>query len=175
MATETFTATEAAAFLEFPERQIRKEVEHGLFSTKLDFSALVYLETLRGLGLNLGVDDRRKLFEIVTREMDRNRTAPDLVFFSPVMILRLGPIVREIRHRVERVTTWKTKLTIDPNVLGGETVFPHSRLSVRSVGALLERGASQESIREDNPYLDHEDLEFARVFVRAYPRVGRRS
>jgi uncharacterized protein (DUF433 family) len=173
MAAETFTPTEAAAFLDFPERQVRKEVEHGLFSTELDFTALVYLGALRGLGLSLGVEDRRKLFEIVTREVGRTRATPNLISFSPVLKLRLGPTIRQLRRKLERFTSWKRKLAVNPKILGGEPVFRNSRLSVRSIGGLLDRGASPESIREDYPYLDYEDLEFARIFARAYPRVGR--
>ena len=173
MPVETFTPSEAAAFLDFPERQVRKEVEHGLFSTELDFGALVYLGTLRGLGLNLGVEDRRRLFTIVTREVRRTKAAPDLISFSPVVKLRLGPTIRQLRQKLERFANWKKTLAVNPKILGGEPVFPNTRLSVRNIGSLLDRGASPESIREDYPYLDDEDLEFARVFARAYRRVGR--
>ena len=38
---------------------------------------------------------------------------------------------------------------------------------------MLERGESPEIVREGYPYVTAEDLEFARLFVRAYPRVGR--
>jgi uncharacterized protein (DUF433 family) len=173
MPAEAFTPTEAAAFLDLPERQVRKEVEHGLFSTKLGFQALVYLGALRGLGFDLGVEDRRKLFEIVAREVGPKKTTPDMIPFSPVVMLRLGPLVREIRQRVQRFAVWKRKIVTDSKILGGEPVFPKSRLSVRNVGRLLERGASPESIRDDYPYLSDEDLELARLFVKAYPRVGR--
>jgi uncharacterized protein (DUF433 family) len=66
---------------------------------------------------------------------------------------------------------WKTRLISDPNILGGETVFPNSRLSVRRVGAMLERGESLEVIKEDYPYLSDEDLQFAQRYVRAYPSM----
>jgi uncharacterized protein (DUF433 family) len=55
--------------------------------------------------------------------------------------------------------------------MGGETVFPNSRLTVRRIGSMLERGESSEVIREDYPYLSQEDLEFAQIYVRAYPDV----
>ena len=173
MQAEAFTPMEAAALLDLPERQVRKEVEHGLFSAKLSLQALVYLGALRGLGLDLGVEDRRKLFEIVARQVGSKTDAPDMTTFSPIVMLRLGPVVREVRERVETFTRWKRKLVTDDEILGGEPVFPRSRLAVRQVGGLLERGASPESIREDYPYLGDEDLEFARLFVKAYPRIGR--
>jgi uncharacterized protein (DUF433 family) len=58
-------------------------------------------------------------------------------------------------------------------VLGGEPVFRATRLSVRHVGGMLERGESPGTVREDYPYLTKEDLAFSRLFARAYPRVGR--
>jgi uncharacterized protein (DUF433 family) len=47
--------------------------------------------------------------------------------------------------------------------------FRNSRLTVRHVGGMLEQGIDAQEILEDYPYLDRSDLEFARLFVRAYP------
>jgi len=41
------------------------------------------------------------------------------------------------------------------------------------VGGMLERGVAAQEILEDYPYLEAQDLEFARLHVRAYPRIGR--
>jgi uncharacterized protein (DUF433 family) len=38
---------------------------------------------------------------------------------------------------------------------------------------MLLRGASIKEVREDYPYLKDEDIEFAPVYARAYPRMGR--
>jgi uncharacterized protein (DUF433 family) len=38
---------------------------------------------------------------------------------------------------------------------------------------MLERGEDPSAILEDYPHLTGEDLELARLYVRAYPRVGR--
>jgi uncharacterized protein (DUF433 family) len=38
---------------------------------------------------------------------------------------------------------------------------------------MLLRGASPAEVREDYPYLKHDDIEFAPVFTTAYPRMGR--
>ncbi len=59
------------------------------------------------------------------------------------------------------------------DILGGEPVFPKSRLAVSRVAGLAERGESVRSILKDYPYLTEQDVAFARLFVRAYPRVGR--
>lgn len=61
---------------------------------------------------------------------------------------------------------WKTRLIRDPNILGGEMIFPNSRLSVRRIGTMLERGESPEVIQQDYPYLSKEDLRFAQLYVK---------
>ena len=61
----------------------------------------------------------------------------------------------------------------DPEILGGEPVFAKSRLAVRQIGAMLLRGASIDDVRDDYPYLTDEDIEFAKLYAEAYPRVGR--
>ncbi len=50
-------------------------------------------------------------------------------------------------------------------VLGGEPVFPNGRLAVRHVGEMLLRGASRDEVREDYPYLEAIDIDFAVRFV----------
>lgn len=59
---------------------------------------------------------------------------------------------------------WASKLISDPKILGGEIVFPNSRLSVRHVGLLAIKGLKEELL-EDYPYLTEEDIEFAKLFV----------
>ncbi|MDJ0795321.1 MAG: DUF433 domain-containing protein [Calothrix sp. MO_167.B12] len=54
----------------------------------------------------------------------------------------------------------------------GEAVFPNSRLTVRHIGAMLERGESPSVIREDYPYLTEEDIQFSRLYVKAYLSIG---
>ena len=58
-------------------------------------------------------------------------------------------------------------------VLGGEPTFPQSRLAVRHVGGMLLKGASKDELLDDYPYLTDVDIEFAPLYTRAYPRVGR--
>jgi uncharacterized protein (DUF433 family) len=85
--------------------------------------------------------------------------------------LHLDAIALELSDIITRFKDWQKRLVTDSNIMGGETVFPNSRLTVRRIGSMLERGESSEVIREDYPYLSQEDLEFAQIYVRAYPSV----
>ena len=171
-----FTTTEAAALLDLSERQIRKEFEHGLLTSKakprLSFSALVYLLTLKQIGLELGVADRKRLLKAVRNALAHG-AQPKEVPLTTVLTLQLGTVVRDVESKVKAFEGWKEKLVTSPDVLGGEPVFPGSRLAVRHVGAIAERGEAVERILEDYPYITTRDVEFARTFTRAYPRAGR--
>lgn len=168
--------TAVAALLDLPERQVRKETEHGLFGPssppRLDFTALVYLRLLSFLGLDLGVDVRRQLHRLLV-QATQQEPPPETIEWLPMLTLKLGPVVRDVTARVEGFEHWKAKLVTNPDILGGEPVFPGCRLAVRHVGALVEQGERGETIREDYPYLSDEDIHFAHVFFRAYPKVGR--
>lgn len=63
---------------------------------------------------------------------------------------------------------WKEQLVSHPDIMGGAVTFPNSRLTVRHVGGMVERGINAQEILEDYPYLDLADLEFAHLFVQAY-------
>ncbi len=178
MPSLAFSPTEAAAFVELSERRVRKEIEHGLLKRqakkrpRVDFDALVYLQAVRLMELELRVDDRMKVLESIRNAL-AHATVPESIELSSVLRLALGRIVRELSEKVEAFNAWKQKLSVSEEVLGGEPVFPDSRLAVRRVGGLVERGEAVEAILDDYPYLDDNDVKFAALYTRAYPRVGR--
>ena len=175
-AAASFTPSEAAALLDLPERQIRKEFEHGLVKTgarpRLQLAGLVYLHAVHLMEFDLGVGDRRKVLKAVRGAL-ASRTKTGDVPLTSVLTLRLGPVVRDVESKVKAFTSWKKKLVSSPEILGGEPVFPGSRLAVRHIGAMVDRGEPLDLILEDYPYLKARDLTFARTFARAYPRAGR--
>jgi uncharacterized protein (DUF433 family) len=59
---------------------------------------------------------------------------------------------------------WKDNLVKDPEILGGATVFPNSRLSVSHIGVLYARGVINE-IKEDYPYLSDLDIKYSFQFA----------
>jgi len=78
-----------------------------------------------------------------------------------------------LRDRITRFRQWQQKLVENPDVMGGEAVFPNSRLTVRHVGEMIERGESPDVVLNDYPYLTSEDLEMSRMYLKIHPRVGR--
>ena len=58
----------------------------------------------------------------------------------------------------------------NPDILGGEPVFPKSLLAVSRIAGLVERGESARSILKDYPYLTVEDVSFARLWPSVPPR-----
>jgi uncharacterized protein (DUF433 family) len=69
-----------------------------------------------------------------------------------------------ITYAEDQYIDWEKTLVIDPEIMAGETVFPNSRLTVRRVASLLEKGESETVILEDYPYLNDMDLEFAKIY-----------
>lgn len=53
---------------------------------------------------------------------------------------------------------WLGSLSSDPAVLGGELVFPGTRVSVRNVGELVLRGVRASDLLEDYPDLTERDV-----------------
>lgn len=70
----------------------------------------------------------------------------------------------------ESFERWKRNLVERKDVLGGEPVFPNSRLAVRHVGEMARRGAPVAEIIEDYPSLGEQDVEFAMRYVIEHSR-----
>jgi uncharacterized protein (DUF433 family) len=174
---ESLTTNEVVALFGLDARRVRKEVEYGLFGgsspPRFDLTATVYLCTVFELGFELGaVEDRKKLYALIANAMKKPKR-PEIVELSPVADLKIGHVVGEVEDRAGRFEAWKRKLVTDDRILGGEPVFPRSRLSVRYIGGLLIQGTAPAEIREDYPYLKDEDIEFAKMYALAYPPIGR--
>ncbi|MCC6216476.1 MAG: DUF433 domain-containing protein [Polyangiaceae bacterium] len=167
------SALEVAALVDLDEGKVRKDVEHGLFEgPRFTIGDLVYFRLVALLGLQVGVDDRKKLHGLVEAAM-RRRPTPRTISLGPVTELKVGDVAAEMEAKLERFERWKAKLVEDPKILGGEPVFPKTRTAVRHVGGLLRRGVPAREVREDYPHLGDEDFEFARAYAKAYPKMGR--
>lgn len=171
---EALSTNEVVALFDLDDRRVRKEVEHGVLEApRFDLASIVYLRTLTELGFEMSaVEDRKRLRLEIYRAI-KGMSSTLRVALSSITELNLDGVLREVKQRLERFYAWKQKLVVDDAILGGEPVFPGSRLAVRHVGGMLLRGAALDEVREDYAYLSDEDLEFSRLYARAYPRMGR--
>lgn len=65
----------------------------------------------------------------------------------------------------EEYEDWKSQLVTSPDIMGGTTVFPNSRVTVKRIAGLVIRGISLKEIQEDYPMVSRQDVKFARKFV----------
>jgi uncharacterized protein (DUF433 family) len=170
------TTSEVTALFDLDERRVRKDVEYGVFGEldsppRFDLAEVVYLYTVAGIGFELGVEDRKKLYRMIAGALRGKR--PHVLELGAHVVVKLGSTVHDVEARLSDFEKWKKKLVEREDVLGGEPVFPKSRLAVRHIGEMARRGASVEEITSDYPNLSKQDVEFAMRFAAAYPRVGR--
>lgn len=174
---DDLTPSEVVALFGLDERRIRKDVEYGIFERapgppRFALAEVVYLFALAGVGLELGVDDRKRMYRLIAAALD-GRKLPESLDLGGYFQVRLATAVHDVEGRIRRFSRWKERLVIRDDILGGEPVFPASRLAVRQIGEMARRGAAVTEILEDHPQLDAQDVEFAKQFVTAYPRLGR--
>jgi uncharacterized protein (DUF433 family) len=180
LAALSLSPAEASALLEMPERRVRKDVEHGLLPSPplLDFDMVVYLRVLDRLSeLEPSVEWRRRMLASIRKALMHGRlstVSDELELVAGVLRLRLRTLAEGVSEQLVPFYRWRdARVVSDPAILGGEPVFRDSRLSVRRVGDALEHGEAVATVLEDYPYLSAQDVEFARRYARAYPRVGR--
>lgn len=173
---QIFTPNEAAALVEISPKRIYKEIEHGIVPTtipnhnQLSFGTLVYLRALKEINFDFSVSHRTYLHQALMTAWEQQVST---VEFAKFFTLKVSEIGQELQDLIDRFETWKARLVSNSHILGGELIFPDSRLSVRRIGGSLERGESLEILRQDYPYLTDEDFTFALIHFKAYPSQGR--
>ncbi|MBR0797351.1 DUF433 domain-containing protein [Bradyrhizobium jicamae] len=79
----------------------------------------------------------------------------------------------DLTPRVDLYARGLSRIDENENIFGGDAVFKNTRLPVRHIGKLAISGEPIESILEDYPYLDEDDVNFAAIYHSAHPPVGR--
>jgi uncharacterized protein (DUF433 family) len=171
------TPSEVAALFDLDERRVRKDVEYGVLDRvpsppRFDLAAVVYFCTIGASFLDLGVQVRKQLYQLIARALSA-RKPPRELELGTYLVVKLDSVVHAIEARLDDFAKWKQKLVEREDILGGEPVCPGSRLAVRQIGEMARRGASVQELLEDYPYLTERDIEFAKRFTTAYPRLGR--
>lgn len=170
-----FTPNEAAAFANLSPKRVYKEIEYQVIQPvsdlpRLSFAALVYLRALKEINFEFSVQYRTALYQSLAKAMEESASNLE---FAKFFVLQLNSISQELSELISQFNEWKSHLVTDPNIMGGHTVFPNSRLSVHHIGKIIERGESIQAIQEDYPYLSELDLKFSPLYAKAYPVMGR--
>ena len=170
-----FTPNEAAAFAHLSPKRVYKEIEYRVIqpisdSPRLSFAALIYLRALKEINFEFSIKSRTVLYQNLVEAIENHASTLE---FAKFFVLQLNSISLELSELISQFNQWKSYLVNDPNIMGGQTVFPNSRLSVYHIGKIIERGESRQSIQEDYPYLSELDLKFAPLYIKAYPIMGR--
>ncbi|MGE0550470.1 MAG: DUF433 domain-containing protein [Kofleriaceae bacterium] len=170
------TTSEVAALFDLDEGRVRKDVEYGVFERlksppRFELAEVVYLYLVARLGFELSIDDRKRVYRLIVGAASARRSRD--IELGQYFVMKLDSAFHHVEERLSDFEKWKKKLVEREDVLGGEPAFPKSRLAVRHVGEMARRGAPVEEIIEDYPNLTKQDVEFAKRYVAAYPRVGR--
>jgi uncharacterized protein (DUF433 family) len=87
--------------------------------------------------------------------------------------ISMSAVKSECAPAVDRYARGLARIEEREGVMGGEAVFRGTRLPVKHIGKLRACGESVEDIRLDYPYLDEPDIDFAEMYFKAHPAIGR--
>jgi uncharacterized protein (DUF433 family) len=99
--------------------------------------------------------------------------ACDRLQLDDYLFIDIAKVVEDLAARVDLYAKGLTHIEQKEGVLGGEAVFKNTRLSVNHIGKMREGGEAIADIIEDYPYLRQDDVEFARLYFKAHPMLGR--
>jgi uncharacterized protein (DUF433 family) len=99
--------------------------------------------------------------------------ACDRLKLDDYLFIDIAKVVEDLAPRVDLYAKGLTHIEQKEGVLGGEAVFKNTRLSVNHIGKMREGGEAVAEIIDDYPYLRQDDVEFARLYFKAHPVLGR--
>lgn len=95
------------------------------------------------------------------------------VHIDNYLTVDFGKVCEDVKPRIHTYVNGLKRVEEKDSILGGAAVFGNSRISVLHIGRMAECGAPIEHILEDYPTLSEGDVEFAKLYYRARPPVGR--
>jgi uncharacterized protein (DUF433 family) len=97
----------------------------------------------------------------------------DRLKLDDYLFIDIKKAAKDLAPRIDLYADGLTRIEEKEGVLGGEAVFKNTRLSVNHIGKMREGGEAIADIIEDYPYLRQDDVEFARLYFKAHPVLGR--
>jgi uncharacterized protein (DUF433 family) len=97
----------------------------------------------------------------------------DRLKLDDYLFIDIEKVTTDLAPRVDLYAEGLGRIEEKEGVLGGEAVFKNTRLSVNHIGKMRDGGEAIENIIEDYPYLRKSEVEFARLYFKAHPLLGR--
>lgn len=184
-----FSPKEAAILAEVSEKVLRHEMARDILDVqsrpvgkavrrRLNMRDIFYLRLLSALPVGLSVDDRRDLHTMIAQRLtgkgrwQRRRDGFRLTD-GVVIDIATGNLRRDLVRRLRLYRRGLRRIESRRDLSGGEPVFSGTRIPVRHIGQLANRGVALTEILEDYPALTADDIAFARLLVALRPDPGR--
>ena len=178
---EGYTPAQAAAVTGLPLAAVHKAIDSRLIRPRsarsgaavrrlLTKDQLIYLQ-LEADGLRLlPVETRREIAESIQRS-----PKADLMPIGTALFVECKAARRKVEDQLKQLSHIEAIVVRDPEIMRGTPVFKGTRIPVDLVADMLSQGATAEEILEGYPALDREKIAIAPLYMRAFPRRGRRS
>jgi uncharacterized protein (DUF433 family) len=180
---ESYTPAQAAAVTGLPLAAVHKAIDSRLIRPRsarsgatvrrlLTREQLIYLQ-LEAEGLRLlPVGTRRQIAEFIQRSPNTDVLA---VGNGTALFVEFKTARRKIEGQLKQLAHIEEMVSSDPEIMGGTPVFKGTRVPVDLVADMLAGGATTEEILDGYPTLDREKVSIAPLYMRAFPRRGRRT
>lgn len=188
--SQDMSIAETAAVTGVSARKINRLIDDGLMPTsafkrvgKSRFVKAFAAPMVRfgaGDGAMLSKRTRIKAMETMERYTKSNwrrlvvdpDRALDLRFESGTVTVALGEILSSAMTGLGKLAEANRRITVDPEIRGGVPVVRGTRIGAYEIAAAISVDGS-EAVLEDFPALTREDVEAAKIYVEAHPRMGR--
>lgn len=184
-----FSPKEAAILAEVSEKVLRHEMARDILDVqsrpvgkavrrRLNMRDIFYLRLLSALPVGLSVDDRRDLHTMIAQRLTgkgrwQRRQDGFRLTDGVVVDIATGNLRRDLARRLRLYRRGLRRVESRRDLAGGEPVFSGTRIPVRHIGQLANRGVALTEILEDYPALTADDIAFACLLVALRPDPGR--
>ena len=193
-ARELLSLLEAVVLAKVPENRVRKDIETGLFPrrrvVRIDNRRLCFRWTdvfalaavygnrnLNGKMRKLVLDKVEGMGCWSSLHFDHwcSTHLGDLkpIYIDSCLFIDANRVCENVRPRVALYAHGLDRVEERDGVLGGETVFKNTRISVRHIGNLYKKGESLRNILEDYPAITEDDIYFSDLYSQAHSITGR--
>jgi uncharacterized protein (DUF433 family) len=184
---EMLTPAEAAVVAGVTVRNVNRTIDEkilpeGLFQVGADVArqiaadACIFISFYFEAANRLTAEERLRVIEAAKGQLAEEAAGTlvtEWLVRQEFLTVDLGPFVRGVRERLEKLRAAKAMVVEDPEILSGTPVIRGTRVPVYDVAALAASGQPIESLLEDYPRLTVELIELARFYGEARPLRGR--